>query len=43
MDNVAMVNDRELRPYDIAETLDKQHVLAGYHSFVKCGQRITIF
>ena len=36
-------NDREFRSYDIAGTLDKKYVLAGYHSFVKCGQRITIF
>ena len=28
-------NNREFRPYDIAGTLDKQYVLAGYHSFVK--------
>ena len=32
-------NDREFRSYDIAGTLDKQYVLAGYHSFVKYGQR----
>ena len=37
------VNDREYRSYDIAGTLDKQYVLAGYHSFVKCGQRIIVF
>ena len=36
-------NNREFRPYDIAETLDKQYVLAGYHSFVKSGQRIIVF
>ena len=36
-------NDRELHPYDIAETLDEQHVLAGYHSFVTSGQRIIFF
>ena len=36
-------NDREFRPYDIAGTLDKQYVLAGYHSFVKSGQRIIVF
>ena len=30
-------NDRELHSYDIAGTLDKQYVLAGYHSFVKFG------
>ena len=27
-------NDREFRSYDITGTLDKQYVLAGYHSFV---------
>ena len=26
-------NDREFRSYDIAGTLDKQYVLAGYHSY----------
>ena len=36
-------NDREFRYYDIAGTLDKQYVLAGYHSFVKSGQRIIVF
>ena len=36
-------NNRELCPYDIAGTLDKQYVLAGYHSFVKAGQRIIVF
>ena len=36
-------NDREFHSYDIVVTLDKKYVLAGYHSFVKCGQRITIF
>ena len=36
-------NDDEFRSYDIAETLDKQYVLAGYHSFVKSGQRIIVF
>ena len=36
-------NDREFRSYDIAGTLDKQYVLAGYHSFVKSGQRIIVF
>ena len=30
-------SSREFRPYDIAGTLDKQYVLAGYHSFVKYG------
>ena len=37
------VNDREYRSYDIAGTLDKQYVLAGYHSFVKFVQRIIVF
>ena len=36
-------NNREFRPYDTAGTLDKQYVLAGYHSFVKSGQRIMVF
>ena len=27
----------EFRPNDSARTLDKQYVLAGYHSFVKSG------
>ena len=36
-------NNIEFCPYDIAGTLDKQHVLAGYHSFVKSGQRIIGF
>ena len=36
-------NNREFRPYDIAGTLDKQYVLAGYHSFIKSGQRIIVF
>ena len=31
------LNDRELRSYDTAGTLDKQYVLASYHSFVKSG------
>ena len=34
---------RELRLYDIGGTLDKQYVLASYHSFVKFGQRIIAF
>ena len=29
--------------YDIAGTLDKQYVLAGYHSFAKLGQCIIVF
>ena len=36
-------NNIEFCPYDIAGTLDKQYVLAGYHSFVKSGQRIIVF
>ena len=36
-------NNREFHPYDIAETLDKQYVLAGYHSFVKSGQLKIVF
>ena len=36
-------NDREFRSYDIAGTLDKQYVLADYHSFVKSRQRIIVF
>ena len=36
-------NNREFHPYDTAGTLDKQYVLAGYHSFVKSGQRIIFF
>ena len=36
-------NNREFRCYDIARTLDKQYVLAGYHSYVKSGQRIILF
>ena len=36
-------NNREFLPYDIAGTLDKQYVLAGYHSFVNYGQRISVF
>ena len=36
-------NKREFCPYDIVGTLDKQYVLAGYHSFAKFGQRITLF
>ena len=34
---------RDFCSYDIAETLDKQYVLAGYHSFVKSRQRIIVF
>ena len=36
-------NNREFRPYDTVGTLDKQYVVAGYHSFVKYGQRIIVF
>ena len=36
-------NNREFRPYDIVGTLDKQYVLAGYHSFVKSRKRIIFF
>ena len=36
-------NDKEFRSYDITRTLVKQYVLAGYHSFVKLGQRIIVF
>ena len=36
-------NDREFCSYDIAETLDKQYVLDGYHSYVESGQRIIVF
>ena len=36
-------NNREFCSYDSAGTSDKQYVLAGYHSFVKSRQHITIF
>ena len=36
-------NDKEFRSYDITRTSVKQYVLAGYHSFVKSGQRIIVF
>ena len=36
-------NNREFRPSDIAGTLDKQYVLAGYHSFVKSWQSKIVF
>ena len=29
---IVHLNDREFRSYEIAGTLDKQYVLAGYHS-----------
>ena len=35
--------NRECHPNDIAGTLDKQYVLASYHSFVKSGTRIIFF
>ena len=37
------LNNREFRYYDIAGSLDKEYVLAGYHSFVKSRQHIIIF
>ena len=37
------LNNREFRSYDIAGSLDKEYVLAGYHSFVKSIQHIIIF
>ena len=40
---VTLKTVRELRLYDIGGTLDKQYVLASYHSFVKFGQRIIAF
>ena len=36
-------NNREFRSYDIAGSLDKQYMLAGYHSFVESGQHIIFF
>ena len=36
-------NNIEFHSYDIAGTLDNPYVLAGYHSFVKSGQRIIFF
>ena len=36
-------NYREFRSYDTMGTLDKQYVLAGYHSFVKSRKRIIFF
>ena len=36
-------NNREFCSYDIAETLDKQYLLASYHSYVEFGQRIMVF
>ena len=36
-------NDKEFCSYDITRTSVKQYVLAGYHSFVKSGQRIIVF
>ena len=37
------LNNKEFCSCDIAGTLDKEYVLAGYHSFVKFGQRIIVF
>ena len=36
-------NDRAFCSYVIARTLDKQYLLAGYHSYVESGQRIIVF
>ena len=36
-------NDREFCSYDIAETLDKQYVFDGYHSYVESGHLIIVF
>ena len=36
-------NNIEFCSYDSAGTLDNKYVLAGYHSFVKFGQRIIFF
>ena len=36
-------NDIEFCSYDIAETLDKEYVFVGYHSYVEFGQRIIVF
>ena len=36
-------NNNEFCSYDIARTLDKQYVLASYHSFVKSRHCITVF
>ena len=33
------LNNREFHSYDIMGSLDKEYVLAGYHSFVKSRQR----
>ena len=35
-------NDRAFCSYVIAETLDKQYLLASYHSYVKSGKRIIV-
>ena len=35
--------NREFHTNDITGTLDKQYVLASYHSFIKSGQRIIVF
>ena len=39
---IVHTNDIEFHSYDIAETLDKQYVLDGYHSYIECGQRIEL-
>ena len=36
-------NDREFHSYDTTGTLDKQYVLASYHSYVKFGQSTIVF
>ena len=36
-------NDIEFCSYDFAETLDKQYLLASYHSYVEFGQCIIVF
>ena len=36
-------NDIEFCSYDIAETLDKQYVVDGYHSYVESGHLIIVF
>ena len=36
-------NDRAFCSYVISRTLDKQYLLADYHSYVESGQRIIVF
>ena len=36
-------NDIEFCSYDIAETLEKQYVFVGYHSYVEFRHRIIVF